>query len=107
MSLKVCVIIESNSQKICFAIVLYTNMAAVTLRENGELCSTLLSINILKAKTISLYPHTNLISSRPEFLEVSLALTSVNYHRNLSFDTAKPIFSANQASSNWPQDDKG
>ena len=60
-----------------------------------------------KAKTISLYPHTNLISSRLEFLEVSLALTSVNYHRNLSFDTAKPMLSANQASSNWPQDDKG
>ena len=59
------------------------------------------------AKTISLYPHTNLISSRPEILEVSLALTCVNYHTNLTFDTAKPMVSANQASSNWPQDDKG
>ena len=36
MSLKFCIIIESNSQKTFFAIVLYTNMAAVTSRENRE-----------------------------------------------------------------------
>ena len=36
MSLKFCIIIESNSQKNFFAIVLYTNMAAVTSRENRE-----------------------------------------------------------------------
>ena len=37
MSLKVCIIIKSNSQKPLSAIVLYTNMAAVTSRENREL----------------------------------------------------------------------
>ena len=36
MSLKFCIIIESNCQKNVFAIVLYTNMAAVTSRENRE-----------------------------------------------------------------------
>ena len=36
MSLKFCIIIESNSQKNFFAVVLYTNMAAVTSRENRE-----------------------------------------------------------------------
>ena len=36
MSLKFCIIIESNSQKTFFAIVLYTNMAALTSRENRE-----------------------------------------------------------------------
>ena len=36
MSLKFCIITESNSQKTFFAIVLYTNMAAVTSRENRE-----------------------------------------------------------------------
>ena len=37
MSLKFCIIIESNCQKNVFAIVLYTNMAAATSRENQEL----------------------------------------------------------------------
>ena len=37
MSLKFCIIIESNFQKTFFAIVLFTNMAAVTSRENREL----------------------------------------------------------------------
>ena len=37
MSLKFCIIIESNSQKTFLAIVLYTNMAAVSSRENREL----------------------------------------------------------------------
>ena len=37
MSLKFCIIIESNSQRTFFAIVLHTNMAAVTSRENWEL----------------------------------------------------------------------
>ena len=36
MSLKFCIIIESKSQNTFFAIVLYTNMAAVTSRENRE-----------------------------------------------------------------------
>ena len=36
MSLKFCIIIEPNSQKTYFAFVLYTNMAAVTSRENRE-----------------------------------------------------------------------
>ena len=41
MSLKFCVIIESNSQRTFFkkTIVLYTKMAAVTSRENRELNS--------------------------------------------------------------------
>jgi len=34
MSLKFCIIIESNSQNTFFAFVLYTNIAAVTSREN-------------------------------------------------------------------------
>ena len=33
---KICVVIESNSQQIFFAIVLYTNMAPVTSHENRE-----------------------------------------------------------------------
>ena len=37
MSLKFCIIIESNSQKTFSAIVLYTNMAAVTSGANQEL----------------------------------------------------------------------
>ena len=37
MSLEFCIIIESNSQKTFFAIVLYTNMAAVTSGANQEL----------------------------------------------------------------------
>ena len=37
MSLKFCIIVESNSQKTFFAIVLSTKMAAVTSRENREL----------------------------------------------------------------------
>ena len=37
MSLKFCIIIESNSQETFFAIVLYTNMAAVTSRVNREM----------------------------------------------------------------------
>ena len=37
MSLKFCVIIESNPKKAFFAIVLHTNMATVTSRENLEL----------------------------------------------------------------------
>ena len=37
MSLKFCIIIESNSQKTFYVIVLYTNMAPVTSRENREL----------------------------------------------------------------------
>jgi len=36
MSLKLCIIIELNSQKNFFAVVLYTNMAAVTSRKNRE-----------------------------------------------------------------------
>ena len=36
MSLKFCIIIESNSQKTISAIVLYTNMAAVTSGANQE-----------------------------------------------------------------------
>ena len=36
MSLKFCIMIERNSQKTYFAFVLYTNMAAVTSRENRE-----------------------------------------------------------------------
>ena len=36
MSRKFCTIIESNSQGLFFAIVLYTNMATVTSRENRE-----------------------------------------------------------------------
>ena len=36
MSPKFCIIIESNSQKTFFVIGLYTNMAAVTSRENRE-----------------------------------------------------------------------
>ena len=36
MSLKFCIILEDNPQKNFFAIVLYTNMAAVTSRENLE-----------------------------------------------------------------------
>ena len=36
MSFKLHIIIESNSQKTVFAIVLYTNMAAMTSRENRE-----------------------------------------------------------------------
>ena len=36
MSLKFSIIIESNYQKTFFAIVLYTNMVAVTSRENRE-----------------------------------------------------------------------
>ena len=36
MSLKFCIIIESNPQKNFFAIVLYTNMVTVTSRENRE-----------------------------------------------------------------------
>ena len=36
MSLKFCIIIEQNSQKNFFVIVLYTNMAAVTSCENRE-----------------------------------------------------------------------
>ena len=36
MSLKFCIIIESNSQKVFIAIVLYTNMAAVTSPESRE-----------------------------------------------------------------------
>ena len=35
-SLKFCINIESNSQKTCFAIVLYTNMAATTSHEYWE-----------------------------------------------------------------------
>ena len=41
MSLKFCIIIESNSQKTFFAIVLCTNMAAVASRENRELFQTI------------------------------------------------------------------
>ena len=37
MSLKFCIIVKSNSQKIFFTIILYTNMAAVTSHENREL----------------------------------------------------------------------
>ena len=37
MILKFCIIIESNSQKTFSSIVLYTNMAAVTSRENRQL----------------------------------------------------------------------
>ena len=37
MSLKFCIIIESNSQKTFIVIVLYTNTAAVTSSENREL----------------------------------------------------------------------
>ena len=37
MLLKFCIIIESNSQKTISAIVLYTNMAAVTSGANQEL----------------------------------------------------------------------
>ena len=37
MMLKFCIIIESNSQKTFFSIVLYNNMAAVTSRENRQL----------------------------------------------------------------------
>ena len=37
MMLKFCIIIESNSQKTFFSIVLYTNMAAVTSCENRQL----------------------------------------------------------------------
>ena len=37
VSLKFCIIIESNSQNTFFTIVLYTNVAAVTSRENREL----------------------------------------------------------------------
>ena len=37
MSLKFIIIIESNSQNTFFAIVLYTNLAAVTSRENREI----------------------------------------------------------------------
>ena len=37
MSLKYCIIIELQSAKAFFSIVLYTNMAAVTSRENREL----------------------------------------------------------------------
>ena len=33
---KFCIIIESNSQKTFFAVVLFTNMAAVTSRKNRE-----------------------------------------------------------------------
>ena len=40
MSLTFCIIIESNSQKTFSAIVLYTNMAAVTSHENRELEGT-------------------------------------------------------------------
>ena len=36
MSLKFCIIIESNSQKTFFAIILYTNMATVTSHNNRE-----------------------------------------------------------------------
>ena len=36
MSLKFCTIIESNSQRTFFTIVLYTNMAAVASQENRE-----------------------------------------------------------------------
>ena len=36
MSLKFCITIESNSQKTCFAIVLYTNMAATMSHEYWE-----------------------------------------------------------------------
>ena len=36
MSFKFCIIIESNSQKAFFVIALYTNMAAMTSRENRE-----------------------------------------------------------------------
>ena len=43
MSLKFFIIIESNSQKAFSAIVLYTNMAAVTSHENQE------SLNFLEA----------------------------------------------------------
>ena len=38
MSLKFCIIVESKSQKTCIAIVLYTNLAAVTSPKNRE-CS--------------------------------------------------------------------
>ena len=37
ISLKICIIIESNSQRTFFVIVLYTNMAAVTSSEKREL----------------------------------------------------------------------
>ena len=43
MSLKFCLIIESNSQKTFSTIVLYTNMGAVMSRENQELLSSLSS----------------------------------------------------------------
>ena len=42
MSLKFCIIIESNSPKTFFAIVLYTNLAAVTSGANQELGSPLM-----------------------------------------------------------------
>ena len=52
MSLKFCIIIVSNSQKTFFAIVLYTNMAAVTSRENRELAILIFPIRPhLKSET--------------------------------------------------------
>ena len=49
MSLKFCIIIESKSPKTFFAIVLYTNMAAVTSREHRKLArSTAVNLVILQ-----------------------------------------------------------
>ena len=50
MSFKFCIKIESNSQKTFFAIVLYTNMAAVTSRENQEFINISIIIYIFPAE---------------------------------------------------------
>ena len=54
MSLKFCLIRESNCQKTFFAIVVYTNMAAVESRENQEYVQIKIpapEVNIPKSRT--------------------------------------------------------
>ena len=52
MSLKFCIIIESSSQKTISAIVLYTNMAAVTSGANQELAQMHLDLAFAAANGI-------------------------------------------------------
>ena len=65
MSLKFCIIIESNSQKSFFAIVLYTNMAAVTSGTNQEYVYCFIAKKKKKITSFELDSHGTEACSEP------------------------------------------